>query len=360
MRLRSLRLFQFRNVKDATISCDHARVFFEGPNGQGKTNLLEAVSFLHSLRSFRVSDRSILIENGAESSSVQARWDHDVQGDSTVSIILEKRARRVSVDGEPVRRLSSYIGQFPSVTMASQDIQLIRGGPAERRRFLDMVIAGTSIDYLNTFQRFQKTLIERNQLLKRGRTDAELAAFDKVWVPTSFELTQMRAEVIDQLGQVMREIYADLADGQETPSLEYIPSIQVKSESEWNDLVKDSHERDRIMGATQRGPQRDDLRLMLDGQLAASHGSEGQQRGLVLALRFAELRWVYEQTGRLPVLLADDILAELDPARRERFWRLSDRWADLQILATGTEFPNCEDSNGWKRFTVSDGSYREA
>ncbi|MGB0373062.1 MAG: DNA replication/repair protein RecF [Opitutales bacterium] len=360
MRLRSLRLFQFRNVANAAIQCDYPRVFFEGLNGQGKTNLLEAVSFLHSLRSFRISDRSILIQKEKETASIQAAWEHDVQGETSVSVVLEKRARRVAVDGEPIKRLSSYIGQFPSVTMASQDIQLIRGGPAERRRFLDMVLAGSSIEYLNTFQRFQKTLLERNQLLKRGRSDAELAAFDKIWVPVSVKLTQERARAIQQLGSVMQDTYGELADGKEVPGLKYVPSVSTDNEAEWAEMVEQSKERDRFLGATQKGPHRDELRLLLDGQLASSHGSEGQQRGLVLALRFAELRWVCEQTGLLPVLLADDILTELDASRRERFWRLSDQWEGLQILATGTEFPKSEKANEWVRYSVDQGTYTNA
>ena len=358
MRLRSVRLFQFRNVPNAAVSCDHPRVFFEGPNGQGKTNFLESVSFLQSLRSFRIADRSALIGHGLPSASIQASWQHEVQGDTDVSVILEKRSRRVAVDGEPVKRLSSYIGQFPSVMMASQDIQLIRGGPGERRRFLDMVFAGIDPEYLTLFQRFQKTLLERNQLLKRGRSDAELNAFDKVWLPACWELTQYRAQAISGLSGVVETMYSRLAEGAEKPGLHYAPNIQVETLDEWSEVVKNTRERDRALRSTQKGPHRDDLKILLDDHLASAHASEGQQRGLVLALRFAELTWVHQQTGRLPVLLADDILTELDAQRRERFWRLTEDWADLQIIATGTAFPESEDVSQWMRYKVSDGGYK--
>ena len=358
MRLRSIRLFQFRNVSEATVLCDAPRVFFEGLNGQGKTNLLEAASFLQSLRSFRIADRSALIQNGHSEGAIQSIWEHDDQGETHVSVVLEKRSRRVAIDGQAVNRLSDFIGQFPSVMMASQDIQLIRGGPGERRRFLDMVLAGTDLKYLALYQRFQKTLLERNQLLKRGRSDAELAAFDKIWVPTCWELSRYRSEAIERFNKVVAEVYTDIADGQEVPSLEYQPSVRLESEEAWRDIVEKSKVRDRLLGTTQKGPHRDELRILLDGHLAASHASEGQQRGLVLALRFAELRWVHEQLGRLPVLLADDILSELDPTRRQRFWALIENWRDLQILATGTSFPSSERLADWKRFEVHDGSYQ--
>ena len=359
MRLRSIRLYRFRNILEATVDCSAKRVFFEGLNGQGKTNLLEAVSFLQSLRSFRISNRAALIQHEHGAGAIQAVWEHDFQGETEVAVTLEKRSRRVAVDGQSVNRLSEFIGQFPSVMMASQDIQLIRGGPAERRRFLDMVLAGTDAEYLYLYQRFQKTLAERNQLLKRGRPDAEIAAFDRIWIPACWELSRYRAKAIEEFDAVVCEAYASLADGKETPSLEYAPSVSLESEAEWTALVEKSKERDRVLGSTQRGPHRDEMRILLDGHLASAHGSEGQQRGLVLALRFAELLWVQKQLGRLPILLADDILPELDPQRRERFWRLTERWKDLQILATGTTFPVSEDIDEWVRFEVSEGEYRQ-
>ena len=119
----------------------------------------------------------------------------------------------------------------------------------------------------------------------------------------------------------------------------------------------ESLQRDQIVGSTQRGPHRDDLKILINDNPADQQASEGQQRALVLALRFAEMQWILAQTGRQPILLADDILTELDPTRRNQFWKLLGAMPQLQIIATGTQFPESEDREKWQAFEVKEGNY---
>ena len=357
MHLEAIRLLNFRNIESAELACGHPRIFLEGPNGQGKTNLLEAVSLFGSLRSFRTSQRHALIRNGENEAAIYAMWNHEQQGQTSALIRMTQKKRSVAIDDQPVARISDFIGRFNSVTMASHDIQIIRGGPSERRRFLDNLLVSTDAVYMQAHQKCQLALAERNKLLKLGKDGAQMKAFDAVWVPSAWTLMQKRAEAISALSQVVADVYKVIAQGKEEPGLVYAPNANIETRSFWEMCVSESLQRDQIVGSTQRGPHRDDLKILINDNPADQQASEGQQRALVLALRFAEMQWILAQTGRQPILLADDILTELDPTRRNQFWKLLGAMPQLQIIATGTQFPESEDREKWQAFEVKEGNY---
>lgn len=368
MRLRKLTVQNWRNVALASLAFDGRQQFLVGANGQGKTSLLEAAGFLTALRSFRTPDARLVIAHGQTEAAVAGVLEHEQFGDTTVTIKLGADGKEVHCDQERITRLADYVGRFPTVAFSSQDQLLVRGAPALRRRWLDLMLAATSPEYLGALQTYHRALAERNSLLKTGRLGsasspdasvvAELAAFETQLVPAGVRLIALRSEGVDALAAHLRTAYAQIAPAAETAGLAYAPDFDRADGTAFAALLAENRVRDGLLRTTQRGPHRDDLEFFLGGQPAREVASEGQQRCLVLALRLAQVALSQERTGVRPVLLADDVLGELDPERRHRFWAALD--PELQIIATGTSLPDDASLGRWQVFTVEAGRFTAA
>lgn len=337
MRLIRARLQNFRNISLATLEFGRGRQFLCGQNGQGKTNLIEAVGLLTALRSFRTADTRHLIQQGHEGATLVFELEHEREGEVRVCVVLGREGKEVSVDQEKVTRFADFIGRYPAVVFSSADIQLLRGGPGGRRRWLDLTLSSADRGYLAALQSYHKALAERNVLLRKGAARNELEAFERTMAPSAVELVSRRKEGLAALGAQLTPAYARIADGSEEVALHYACDFDADSAGAFLEVIKQSLDRDLRFRTTLRGPHRDDFDFVLNGMPAKDYGSEGQQRLLVIALRLAQAAW-FEANGRIkPILLADDIVGELDPGRRERFWAAID--AESQVLATGTEVP---------------------
>lgn len=355
MRIRSLHLRDFRNIAGAHVDLDAPAVFIAGANGQGKTNLLEALGLLAALRSFRAGDRRALIRWGAEEAGLRVELEHDTQGETEVAMTLRSGSLAVTVDGERVERLSGFLGLFPVVAFTSQDIQVLRGPPQGRRQFMDLSFSMVDAGYLEALRRYHGALRERNRLLKNRAGRSVLAAFEAVLIPEGGRLMAKREEGLRHFAQELEKAYAHIAPGGEGAELIYRPDVRGGDGEALRAALEGARERDATMGTTTVGPHRDDFALRLFDRRAREYGSEGQQRGLVLALRLAQAQWFGAHTGVRPVILADDILGELDPARRERFWGALPR--DSQIVATGTDLPKGGPWGEWGLYAVAEGAF---
>ncbi len=353
MRLASVSVQDFRNIGLARLGVTGGRLFLLGANGQGKTNLLEAIGLMTALRSFRTNDARSLIRWGAE----EARVIHEVMGDdgirSTLDVRLSATGKQIALDGNSVPRLADIIGRFPTVALSSQDIQLLRGGPSLRRRFLDMLLAGADRRYFEALRRYTQSLKERNALLRAGRAGPELTAFETPLAEAAVELVRMRRETVAELHPLLEETCRRIAGVDESPALEYRPDIDAAHAGDFLEQLRRHRPRDIALETTAHGPHKDDLALRLKEHQAREYASEGQQRGLVVALRLAQCRWIERRTGVLPLVLADDVLGELDAARREAFWKVLD--PRTQVIATGTQVPGAL-GEGWEVVRVSDGA----
>lgn len=359
MRLRTLTLQHFRNIAFARLELAGRRQFFLGANGQGKTNLLEAAGFLTALRSFRTSDAQALVAHGREEAAIACTVEHARLGETAVTVRLRPSGKEVQCDGVRVTRLADYLGKFPTVVFSSPDQMLVRGAPALRRRWLDLTLAAMDADYLRALQTFHRALAERNRLLKQGGFDTgELGAFDQVLAPAAAELIAKRAAAVPELAAGVERFYAQLAADAEPVALAYAPSFTPAAAAAVTAMLEKNRGRDAQWRTTLAGPHRDDLAFALGGQPARDFASEGQQRSLVLALRLAQAEFFREKSGVTPVLLADDVLGELDPARRRRFWAALA--PDAQVIATGTSLPEGEAAGEWQVFTVRGGEFSEA
>jgi DNA replication and repair protein RecF len=353
MKLLQIRLQDFRNIASASLAVTRDRVFFLGPNGQGKTNLLEAIGYVSAVRAFRPGDKRVLIREGASEAALGYLLEHEHLGRSEVVVRIRPRGKEATFDGSPVRRLADYLGRFPTVLFATEDILLVRGAPAVRRRWLDLHLASLDANYLAALQTYHRALEQRNQLLKRQGSVPELVAFENQLAPAAATLVNVRRSSVEQLASLVVESFRALTDGTDSASLTYAAATPATETGAFLDLWAQQRTRDLQYGATQHGPHRDDLELKINQRPAALYGSEGQQRALVLTLRFAQLRDARARTHLAPVVLADDVLGELDPVRRERFWAALDR--DVQLFATGTTPPS-DDPASWQIVRVSGGS----
>jgi DNA replication and repair protein RecF len=358
MRLRRLTLQHFRNIAFADLEFSGRQQFLLGNNGQGKTALLEAAGFITALRSFRASDSRVLIAHQQPEAAVVSRLEHEQFGETTVSAKLRADGKDVLVDGERVQRLADYLGKFPTVVFSSQDQQLVRGAPAGRRRWLDLTLAATDPAYLAALQTYARALAERNGLLKRsGPGAAELSAFEQVLAPAAAKLIELRATGLRVLAGVLTSAYAEISAAAEPAGFHYVPDFAEPQAGAILTMLEKNRTRDAQFRTTLTGPHRDDFVFVLGGHAAKDSASEGQQRSLVLALRLAQARWFQEKRGVKPVLLADDVLGELDPERRRRFWAAID--PDLQVVATGTTLPEA-DLGAWQVFNVASGAFTPA
>jgi len=356
VRLVGINIQNFRNLGSLKLEFSTDRIFFLGSNGQGKSNLLEAIGFCSNLRSFRGSPVESMVKEGETEASLFARFldDNGTERDAMVSF-GKRGTKTVQVDGEPVKRLGELLGQFPSVCLSSRDFRLVRESPSDRRKWMDLVLSSTSPEYLRALQGYYRSMKERNALLKKQAKDAELLAFEHPLANCAHLLQQVRATFFRSLNDTFEDSYARLSDNLEKAGLSYLPDCKAESADEWLDIFAHERFKDRQFGSTRKGPHRDDFDLLLNNRDARQYGSEGQQKGVVLALRMAEFTYLHNQLGSVPILLADDVLGELDTCRRANFRKLLPRSA--QTFATGTSYPAQGEEEIWESYQVELGNF---
>ena len=360
MKITRLAVQDFRNLPLVTLDFSGTRQFFFGRNGQGKTNLLEALGLVSALRSFRTNELRPLIRRDQREARLRIDIDQEETGTRTLEIHLRSNGKKVLLDGEKTMRLRELLGLFPTVVLSADDAQLLRGAPSGRRRMVDMTLSSIDKVYFQSLKHYHQALRQRNALLKQdAHTDALLMPYEQAMAKEAANILQKRADFIPQLAKVLREKYAIISDGaSEAPDLIYLPKTKHFSSEElltyWSG---EARRRDFAAGTTTAGPHRDDVGFSVNGGAAEVMGSEGQQRGLVVSLRLAQAALYRERLGILPVILADDVLGEFDPDRRRRFWEAlsSD---DYQVIATGTVLPTDEAS--WQVFGVEGGKVTTA
>jgi len=350
MRLTRVRAADFRNLAFADVDLDAPRVFLVGPNGQGKTNLIEAAGLVTALRSFRGPEIAPLIRLGAAEARVRIDATTADGQRRHVEVALAKGRRRAVLDGAESVGAAALIGRFPTVVFCSEDLRLVRGSPGNRRRWLDQSLSGTDAGYLAALRDYTKAVESRNALLRSGRSpDDELEALERAMLPAAMALAAARAAALEELAPEV----AGLCDRAGFAGLSGIRSVADTPAEALAEAWRTGRDADRAVESTRRGPHKDDFALLFRGESAADYASEGQQRLLALALCLAQLRRADRRASTPPVILADDVLGELDAERRRSFWdAVGDRH---QVIATGTELP---DGGAWKVYRVEEGVYR--
>lgn len=334
MHLAHLRLRDFRNYARLDVDFDPGFHVLLGDNAQGKTNILEAVYLVATLRSFRGVGGAQMIRHGQKGYFVGASVVGD--GERDVKLYWSPAERKVGLDGRPVRKLTEYLGVLRAVVFCSEDLLLVKGTGRIRRRFLDLLLAQTRAGYLALLQNYTRALRSRNKLLKqRDRDDPLLESFTHELVRLGEQLMQARRDLMPRISPLARLAYRRISHAAEELRMEYVPGVK-------SDFLKElARLRDRERGArmTLLGPHRDEVRLLLNDQPAAQFGSEGQKRTLAIALKMAQAEYLTGLHGAPPVLLIDDVMGELDARRRAGFLPLLEksRHAKGQVFMTCTE-----------------------
>ena len=355
MQISQVRVFQFRNIGFCDLALKGRNHFMLGTNGQGKSNCLEAIAFISALRSFRTQSSKPLHQKNTDEFRLFYVIEHERLGTTEVELQIQRNKKSLYIDGEPVLRLADFIGTFPVVPMHSGDLMLLKGTPAERRRFFDMTIASVDPDYFLALRNYHRAIQERNRLLKLQSDDKAFDAFEGLISQYAHTLIEKRETGISQIGGILGEIYRSFSEEGEGPELCYQPDSMEHSIEFFRRLYAENRNKDRLLGATQKGPHRDDYALNLSVGGAKEYGSDGQQRGLCVALRMAQAAWYESCLGLKPVLLIDDILGELDPVRKESFWQACPE--GTQIIASGTDFSVGEQSRDWQVWQVQKGGF---
>jgi DNA replication and repair protein RecF len=360
MYLEHLHLQRFRNYSEQSVTFESQKTIIVGNNAQGKSNLLEAIELLATLKSHRVSrDRDLVLEGEADG-RVFARVAR-LHSTSELSLILRSSGRRTVIrDREPLRRHFDFLGVLNAVQFSSLDLELVRGSPEVRREWVDTLLIQLEPLYVHILQQYNQVLRQRNALLKEirrkeveglspdnpGEYFSQLTLWDSQLAETGSRVTRRRARVLERLTPLARKWHESISGKTEALDIKYAPNVPW----EWDDpiqvqkafLEKIATRRmaERQLGTSVVGPHRDDVEFTIDRTPAKSYGSQGQQRTLVLALKLAELQLLEEIVGEPPLLLLDDVLAELDPHRQNQLLdTIQDRF---QTLITTTHLSSFE------------------
>ena len=336
MHLAHLRLRDFRNYGRLDVDFTPGFHVLLGDNAQGKTNILEAIYLMATLRSFRGVGGAQMIRHGQKGYYVGGRVVG--VGEHTVKMYWSLAERKLSLDDQPVRRLGDFLGVVRVVVFCTEDLQLVKGTGRVRRRFLDLLLSQTHPGYLPLLQRYARALRSRNALLKqRVVDDIALESFSTELVKLGNEMIALRLQLIPRLSPLTRLAYRRISNDAEELRLEYQPSVRGDFAVE---LAK-NRAREKALRTTVIGPHRDDLQLLLNEKSAAQFGSEGQKRSLAVALKMAQTDYLTGLHGTPPILLIDDVMGELDLKRRSGLVPLLERSHE----ARGQVFMTCTEEN---------------
>lgn len=354
MHLNQLRLRDFRNYARLDLEFAPGLHLFLGNNAQGKTNILEAIYLLATLRSFRGVAGGQMVRHTQAGYFVGAKVT--AQASHEIKIYWSPKTRQLSLDGQPVRRLADYVGRFRAVVFCSEDVQLVKGPASRRRRFLDLVLAQTQPAYLPLLQRYARALRSRNALLKQRTPDPQsLESFTRELVTIGRDIILRREAILPAITPLILDAYRRVANAAEELRMDYQPSVR----SDFARELEQSRSRERVLRSTMVGPHRDELLLTLDSKAASQFASEGQKRSVAIALKLAQAEYLNAHFGSPPVLLIDDVMGELDSRRRSAFIPLLQRIhrSNSQVFMTCTEenWPR-ELARQVTRYSVSAGS----
>lgn len=366
MRLLRLRLRDFRNIESAEIEPGPRATVVYGPNGHGKTNLLEAVYLLATLRPLRTTRFGELPRFGTEGAEVEGEWE--VAGiERNIAVHVQEGRRIARLDGKQVRDLESYFGGITVVAFTPDDLQVIKGGPELRRRHLDRAVFNRFPAFLSESRTYARALRARNRLLREEAPAAMLEAFDAPLCQAGARLVVRRRALLAELGPRFQEILGSLSRGQLEGSLRYRSEFAPAKADEETirdallDTLQERIEKDRARGYTGAGPHADRLEFVLGGRAARSFASQGQQRALVLAWKIAEIENLRDHLGYQPLLLLDDVSSELDPERNRQLLDYLEAFDGQVILTTTDPGPLMRaESDPTRYLAVRDGSFRPA
>jgi DNA replication and repair protein RecF len=354
MILRHLHLHQFRNFPILSHEFSPAFNVFVGENAQGKSNLLEAIYLLATSKSMRGSKDDDLVRWDEDAGVARGEVLRRIGIDVDLEVGLSRTQKKtLVVNGMRVPRAMDFVGQLKAVSFGSWDLELVRGEPSQRRRFLDLVISQLSPAYCHALACYRKVLEQRNRALKlardrhpRGGSDEMLDALSDQLRQYGARLVERRSHFLVELEQFAREIHEQLTSGQERLSVVYRPSFRPGAqaldtleviEDGFAEALRSVRLEELRRQVTLIGPHRDEVRLLINGREARTFGSQGQQRTVALSIKLAEVAVIRKLADEAPVCLLDDVFSELDASRRAQVLEVVREQCQVFLTTTETE-----------------------
>lgn len=369
MNIERLQLTNYRNYESLTLDFSPNINVFIGENAQGKTNVMESIYVLAMAKSHRTSNDKELIrweaDYGKIEGVVQKRY-----GSLPIELTVSKKGKKGKINHLEQTRLSNYIGQMNVVMFAPEDLNIVKGSPQLRRRFIDMEIGQISPVYLHDLLTFQKLLKQRNSILKsnQGRSTFNDVMFDiytEQYIHAAVQIIRKRFQFVDLLQEWAEPIHANISRGLEKLVIQYCPiagleASQTAEEMEEHLLKKlaEGKKRELERGVTLIGPHRDDLQFFVNDYDVQIYGSQGQQRTTALSLKLAEIELIKQETKDTPILLLDDVLSELDDYRQTHLLNTIQEEVQTFVTTTSVEGIHHETMKHAKMFHVKQGTIK--
>lgn len=334
MYIESLELSNFRNYRSLSLHLDKGTNILYGDNAQGKTNILEAIYVAGTTKSHKGSKDKEIIYFDEEDSYIRMKVHKEIM-DYQIDMHLKKnKAKGIAINGIPIKKASELFGVVNIVFFSPQDLNIIKDGPGERRKFIDFELSQLDSIYLNDLINYNKCLNQRNKLLKDAYFQPSLLSTIDVWdeqlVFYGQKIIKRRISFINDLNHIIKPIHSKLTGEKEVIFLSYEPNV---IENNYKEHLIKCHENDFKLKTTSIGPHRDDLCVTVNGIDIRKFGSQGQQRTAALSLKLSEIDLVKQVIGDTPVLLLDDVLSELDSSRQNY---LLGSIKDIQTIITCT------------------------
>ena len=354
----SIKLKNFRNYHDCELFLSSKVNVFVGDNAQGKTNMLESISFISNTRSFRTSNDQDMIKNGEAFTKVAVSIN-DNESKLLLAGLIFKEGKQLLIQKQPIKKASEFIGLLNAVVFAPDDLELFDGAPRLRRRLCDLEIGKTNHEYMRKLNQYQKTLKERNAFLKSGSNDDDyLGVLTDRLIELQVFIVGERHKYINKLNAFISGFYQLISKSDQSIKIQYFAPIDDVSNTKAMlfDKYQKTKERDKLLKQTQVGIHKDDLLFYLDEYTVQSYASQGQKRMIILSLKMALIKYIYEKTKTYPVLLLDDVLSELDATRKKSLFDLIP--SEVQTIITTTDINDVKDylPADTKIFSISDGN----
>ncbi len=367
MIIKSLELSDYRNYESLLINFDKGTNILYGDNAQGKTNILEAIYMSATTKSHKLSKDKEIIRFGNQEAHIRTIIEKDDIETRIDMHLRSSKSKGIAIDGVKIKKAAELMGLTKIVFFSPEDLSIIKNGPAERRRFIDIELCQLDNFYLYNLNNYNKIVNQRNNLLKNLFVNPELkdtlSIWDKQLISYGSKIIERRKQFVDQLNEIIASIHSNLSGEKEKLRLIYEPNVDIES---YASSLENSHDRDIKLKQTTIGPHRDDISFNVISESTNNieidirkYGSQGQQRTAALSLKLSEIELVKKITKDTPILLLDDVLSELD-SNRQNF--LLNSIGNIQTIITCTgldEFVNNRFEVN-KVFKVTNGSVSEA
>ncbi len=342
MWIKKIKINNFRNYDLEEINLNKNINIFYGENAQGKTNIIESIFLCSMGKSFRAKKDKEMIKLNAEQANIEIEYQKQDR-DGKIKIEINNK-KNIYLNGIKIKKLSELLGNINTVIFTPDDINILKGGPQNRRRFLDIMISQLKPNYMYHLNVYAKIIEQRNNYLRQIREEKKdenlLEIWDEKLVEEAYIIYQYRKEFIEKIKYKIKNIHSEITDKKEDIKIEYITHCD--SKEKYIKLLKERKKLDIIKGYTTKGIHRDDFIIYINDKELRIYGSQGQHRTSILSLKLAEVEIIKEEIGETPILLLDDFMSELDEKRREHFL---EKIENTQVIITCTDKINLANKN---------------